>query len=117
MHGCGNIIGCMIVSASLLNQGMDATVMRIGEGINAHVTNIGDGISIKVTSIGNGINADVTSIGNDMNAIVTRIGSGLNASASLVCSIGDIADRYVPFLVKEGDFILVDGKQFKVLRY
>lgn len=106
MHGCGNIIGCMVVSVSLLNQGMDATVMRIG-----------DGISIKVTSIGNGINADVTSIGNDMNAIVTRIGSGLNASASLVCSIGDIADRYVPFLVKEGDFILVDGKQFKVLRY
>lgn len=83
MYGVGNTIGCLSVSVSLLNKGLDVGVYRIGNGLSA---------------------------------TATRVGKGLVVQASLVCSVAEVVDTHIPFLVKEGAFILVDGKQFKVLR-
>lgn len=84
MYGVGNTIGCLSVSVSILNKGLDVGVSRIGNGLSA---------------------------------TVSRLGKGLEASVSLVCSVAEVVDTHIPFLVKEGAFILVDGKQFKVLKY
>lgn len=84
MYGTGNTIGCLSVSVSLLNKGLDVGVSRIGNGLEA---------------------------------TASRVGKGLVVQASLVCSVEEVVDTHIQFLVKEGAFILVDGKQFKVLRY
>lgn len=45
-----------------------------------------------------------------------KVGGDVTVSASPACSIGELVDMYIPFLVTEGVFILVDGSIFKVLR-
>ena len=51
-----------------------------------------------------------------IEASASRFGVQIEASVYPVCPIKDEEAKHVPFLVKEGVFILNDGSIFKVLR-
>lgn len=49
-------------------------------------------------------------------ADVRRATPNLRVSVSYVCSVGLDADGYEAFMVKEGVFLLADGKSLKVVK-
>ena len=48
---------------------------------------------------------------------VNRATSSLRVNISSLCSVGVFEKDYEAFYVKEGVFLLVDGKKLKVLKY
>ena len=65
------------------------------------------------------INSDTTIIVqylNELNVNTKKIGDDLNVSINILCPIEQHESEHVSFLVEEGEFILVDGKIFKVLK-
>lgn len=111
MYGCDHSIdGCLQVSA-----------FRIGEGINVYCERIGitpNGLQTSAYRIGSGIFAYCTRVDKDMipsKGIIAdayRIGNGLKVTCGIVCGVGVADDNYL--LVKEGLFILSDGRKFKL---
>lgn len=49
--------------------------------------------------------------------VVSRVTSPLSVNISSLCSVGVFEKDYEAFYVKEGVFLLVDGKKLKVLKY
>lgn len=58
----------------------------------------------------------VERIGSALLVNVRRAAPTLRVSVSCVCSVGLDADGYEAFVVKDGVFLLADGKTYKVVK-
>lgn len=111
MYGCGDSIGCLQLSANRVGEELRVTVERIGglESLKVSAFKIGSELSITTNLL-----VDKKS---PLKVYAHKIGSELSVTANIVCTTGDMNIEYVPFLVKEGEFVLVDGKIFNVKSY
>lgn len=83
-------------SITLVTETISANISRDGEYI--------DGFSVKSLNVFPII-------------AISRKASPLSATVSALCSVGVFERDHELFYVKEGVFLLVDGKKLKVLKY
>jgi hypothetical protein len=88
--------GLMPPSITLAAETISANISRDGEYI--------DGVSVKSLNV-----FPIVSI--------SKKASPLSATVSVLCSVGVFERDHELFYVKEGVFLLVDGKKLKVLKY
>lgn len=88
--------GLIPPSISLATETISANIFRDGEYI--------DGVSVK-------------SLNGFPIIAISRKTTTLNVTVSALCSVGVFERDHELFYVKEGVFLLVDGKKLKVLKY
>lgn len=59
----------------------------------------------------------ITNVFADKNISVARVNKAANINVSVLCSIGILDRTHELFYVREGVFLLSDGKKLKVLKY
>lgn len=59
----------------------------------------------------------ITDVFPDKNLFVSRVNNAANINVSVLCSIGILDRTHELFYVREGVFLLSDGKKLKVLKY
>lgn len=101
---------------------LQITANKIGENITVKVEKINDPelIKIRAWKVGGKLYVTQRSLVDKKLPIemyAHKIGSKLSVSTNIIYSIGNVDIDYVPFLVKEGEFILVDGQIFNVKSY
>lgn len=72
-------------------------------------------LNILILRIG-GIVANISAINHSPIVTVRNINPSLSVSVSQVCSVGLDKSKREIFMVKEGVFLLADGKTFNVIR-
>lgn len=92
-------VGCLQVTASRIGNGLELACQRIGEDIDMSLTRIGGDLSLSLERVG-----------GDLIVDTLRLNKSLLVTCSVVCSTG--MDEGYYFLVREGLFILSDGKKF-----
>lgn len=99
---------CLTASITRLEGGLiPPSITLAAETISANITRDGeyiDGVSVK--------SLNVFPI-----VAISRKASPLRATVSALCSMGVFERDHELFYVKEGVFLLVDGKKLKVLKY
>lgn len=99
---------CLTASITRLEGGLTPpSITLVTEAISANISRDGeyiDGVSVKSLNV---------------FPIITISGksSPLSATVSALCSVGVFERDHELFYVKEGVFLLVDGKKLKVLKY
>lgn len=111
MYGCGDSIECLQLSANRIGEGLQVTAEQIGEldKLKVNAFRIGSELSITANLL-----ADKK---YPLKVYAYKVGSELSVTANIVCTTSDVNIEYVPFLVKEGEFVLVDGRIFNVKSY
>lgn len=74
-------------------------------------------LNIQIKRIGESPGIETDSAGESPRLSVKELSSRLNIESSLVCAVSFGKQEYLVFTVKEGAFILRDGKEFKVLKH
>lgn len=73
-------------------------------------------IDISVKRVDAPISLSIIRQGDYLSYSVKRKGANLNIAVSPICSVGLIKDGREVFLVKDGIFLLQEGKTFRVIK-
>jgi hypothetical protein len=110
MYGCSNSIKCIQLSANRIGDDIKVNAERVD---NSH-------FEIQAVKVGKNLSITAYSLADNkqpLEVYAHKIGSELSVTANIICTIGNVTIDYVPFLVKEGEFVLVDGRIFNVKSY
>lgn len=86
--------------------------------INAHIKDsLGACLSATISRIGEGIKASIENCTPSSEiSISDAIKHHVKVRCNIVCSVEMNAEKHEAFMVQDGEFILFDGKEFKVLK-
>lgn len=98
---------------------LTASITRLeGDLIPPSITLATETISVNISRDGEYIDGvSVKSLNEFPIITVSRKASPLSVTISALCSVGVFERDHELFYVKEGVFLLVDGKKLKVLKY
>lgn len=89
--------------------------MNINNGcINVTASYIGDKLSLNCSKLNEGLSVNSTYLSSKLNATVQYKNVRLKVRCGMICSMNEDFENYL--LVREGIFILSDGKKFELKR-
>lgn len=92
------------------------SVSRVGIPLLFSAEEVQGDLSFDAKRVGSSFTSMTHRIGDKLEVYVGRVSTGLDFSVSLVCLVGKDKDGREVFMVKEGVFLLEDGKTFRVIK-
>lgn len=98
------------------NEGAGVNIFNAARALSSHLAAGVSPIKAEVVPAGKRVSVGMSNAAVNLGPWLSEAARRLKVRCSAVCSVGTSEDGYEIFMVKEGVFLLFDGKEFSVLK-